>query len=211
MKKISITESQLKGLIRKIIREDVEKETSSIATIVKYYNQSNNNKLKQKISNYGNSRLPENPNPKQLYDFLNQIGDKNKLEMIKKMLEKDIQNKSITESQLRKLVKKMIKEEMEMSQEPRQISPQEAEGLFNQGIVVYVKYANGPIEDANTFRLSNKTWDGSMNIYKMNLTPEQYGFKRIIKWLEERVDKPLEYYTLDSTENTSLDYLFGNY
>jgi len=111
MNTTTIGESQLRGLVRRMIKENVEKETSSIATIVKYYNQSNNNKLKQKISNYGNSRLPENPNHKQLYDFLNKIGDKNKLEMIKKMLEKDIQNKSITESQLRGIVKRMIREE----------------------------------------------------------------------------------------------------
>jgi hypothetical protein len=111
MNKIRITESQLRRLVKRMIREDVEKETSSIATIVKYYNQSKNNKLKQKISNYGNSRLPENPNNKQLYDFLNKIGDKNKLEMIKKMLEKDIETKSINESQLKGLVKKLIREE----------------------------------------------------------------------------------------------------
>jgi hypothetical protein len=111
MRKVRITESQLRGIVRGMIKENVEKETSSIATIVKYYNQSNNNKLKQKISNYGNSRLPENPNHKQLYDFLNKIGDKNKLEMIKKMLEKDIESKSINESQLKGLVKRMIREE----------------------------------------------------------------------------------------------------
>jgi len=110
MKKVRITESQLRGLVKKMIKENVE--TSSIPTIIKYYNQSDNNTLKQKISNYGNSRLPENPNHKQLYDFLNKIGDKNKLEIIKKMLERDIQKKSITESQLRGIVKRMIKEEM---------------------------------------------------------------------------------------------------
>ena len=111
MNKVRITESQLRGLIKRMIREDVEKKTSSIATIVKYYNQSKNNKLKQKISNYGNSRLPENPNNKQLYDFLNKIGDKDKLEMIKKILEKDIESKSVNESQLRGLIKRMIREE----------------------------------------------------------------------------------------------------
>jgi hypothetical protein len=71
----------------------MEKETSSIATIVKYYNQSTNKNLKRKISNNGNSRLPENPTNKQLYDFLNQIGDKSKLERIKKELEIDINKK----------------------------------------------------------------------------------------------------------------------
>jgi hypothetical protein len=77
-----------------MIKETVEKEKSSIATIVKYYNQSTNKKLKEKIANNGNSRLPQNPNNKQLYDFLNQIGDKNKLERIKKELEMDINSKS---------------------------------------------------------------------------------------------------------------------
>ena len=110
MKKVRITESQLRGLVKRMINESVEKETSSIATIVKYYKQSTNKNLKQKISNMGNSRLPENPTNKQLYDFLNQIGDKNKLERIKKELERDIKSKSITESQLRGLVKRMIKE-----------------------------------------------------------------------------------------------------
>lgn len=77
-----------------MIKESVEKETSSIATIVKYYNQSTNKKLKEKIANNGNSRLPQNPTNKQLYDFLNQIGDKNKLERIKNKLEMDINSKS---------------------------------------------------------------------------------------------------------------------
>jgi hypothetical protein len=111
MRKVRITESQLKGLVRKMVNEGVEKETSSIATIVKYYNQSTNKQLKQKIANSGNSRLPENPTNKQLYDFLNQIGDKNKLERIKKQLERDIKSKSISESELRGLVKRMIREE----------------------------------------------------------------------------------------------------
>jgi hypothetical protein len=115
MKKVRITESQLRGLVKKMIKEEsVEKETSSIATIVKYYKQSTNKNLKQKISNMGNSRLPENPTNKQLYDFLNQIGDKNKLERIKKELERDIKSKSITESQLRGLVRKMIRENVGM-------------------------------------------------------------------------------------------------
>jgi hypothetical protein len=77
-----------------MIKESVKKETSSISTIVKYYNQSTNKKLKEKIANNGNSRLSQNPNNKQLYDFLNQIGDKNKLERIKKELEMDINSKS---------------------------------------------------------------------------------------------------------------------
>jgi hypothetical protein len=77
-----------------MIKESVKKETSSISTIVRYYNQSTNKKLKEKIANNGNSRLPQNPNNKQLYDFLNQIGDKNKLERIKKELEMDINSKS---------------------------------------------------------------------------------------------------------------------
>jgi hypothetical protein len=108
MKKVRITESQLKGLVRKMINESVEKETSSIATIFKYYKQSTNKNLKQKISNMGNSRLPENPTDKQLYDFLNQIGSKSKLEGIKNELEKDIKSKSITESQLRAMVRKEL-------------------------------------------------------------------------------------------------------
>ena len=113
----------------------------------------------------------------------------------------------ITESQLRGLVKKMIKEEMEMemSKTPRQISKKEAEYLFHQGTVIYIKHDNRPLEDSNTFKLSNKVWDGSMNIYKMNMTPEQYGFEEIIAWIEERVDTPLTYYTLDSTEFVNLD------
>jgi hypothetical protein len=37
------------------------------------------------------------------------------------------------------------------------------------------------------------------------MTPEQYGFEEIIAWIEERVDTPLTYYTLDSTEFVNLD------
>jgi hypothetical protein len=77
-----------------MINKSVKKEKSSIATIVKYYNQITNKKLKEKIANNGNSSLPQNPTNKQLYDFLNQIGDKNKLERIKKELEMHINSKS---------------------------------------------------------------------------------------------------------------------
>jgi len=82
--------TQLEGLVKKMIKEEMKKETSSIATIVEYYNQSENKRLKQKIANSGNSRLPENPTNKQLYDFLNQIGDKNELLKIKNQLKRDL-------------------------------------------------------------------------------------------------------------------------
>jgi hypothetical protein len=117
MKKVRITESQLKGLVRRMVNENVEK--SSIPAIVDFYEKSKNKKtfikkLKEKTSGMGNSELPETPTKEQLYHFLKQI-NKNKLERIKKVLERDINSKSITESQLRGLVRKMIREEMEMS------------------------------------------------------------------------------------------------
>ena len=106
--------------------------------------------------------------------------------------------KKITLNELKSLVKQIIKEE---SNKLTQINKEKAEELFNKGIYIYLKTNNLPPDsNFNLFAINNKTWDGSMNIYKKNLTPIEYGFENIINWVEERIDKPLTYHTLYSKE-----------
>jgi len=82
---------------------------------------------------------------------------------------------------------------------PKQISEEEAEQVFNSGNYIYIKTDEGNLESTrNLFLLSNKMWDGSMNIYKANQTPEEYGFQNILNWIKERTQYALEFYTLYS-------------
>lgn len=84
-----------------------------------------------------------------------------------------------------------------------------AKELFLKDIVIYIQSEDlmfAP-ECFNTISLSRNTWDGSMNIYTKNLTPIQYGFDKIINWINERrnnFDK-IKYFTYNSKEFLLID------
>lgn len=94
-----------------------------------------------------------------------------------------------------------VNEDFDTSGNLKQISKDDAKQLFLNGIYIYIKTdENKPDSHHNLFMLNSNTWDGSLNIYKRNLTPIEYGFEDIVKWIEERVQYPLEFYTLNSNE-----------
>jgi len=83
-----------------------------------------------------------------------------------------------------------------------QITKQDAENIFNNGNVIYVQAEDLGLqpESYNTFMLSGKTWDASLNIYKGNYTPLQYGFEHIINWITARVNTIPLFYTFNSNQ-----------
>jgi hypothetical protein len=78
----------------------------------------------------------------------------------------------------------------------------EAENLFNNGTVIYIQAEdlNLAPESCNTFMLSNKIWDASLNIYKSYKTPAEYGFNNIINWITERTGNKSLFYTYHSSK-----------
>ncbi len=117
-----------------------------------------------------------------------------------------IQNKPKLVNEIKQFVKKhLLKLNEEVSETPKQISEEEAEQVFNNGNFIYIKTDEGNLESTrNLLLLSNKIWDGSMNIYKANQTPEEYGFQNILSWIRERTPYKLEFYTLYSKTPTMI-------
>lgn len=93
-------------------------------------------------------------------------------------------------------------EEVE-NQNPTRISQEEAENLLNttHNFIYLNTQPSAPLDStANTFMINDSQWDGSLNIYTNNATPKEYGLGNIIKWLRERGDSNVEFYTLYSDE-----------
>ncbi|NJO59691.1 MAG: DUF3008 family protein [Richelia sp. RM2_1_2] len=103
----------------------------------------------------------------------------------------------------------IVKEEEEQPapESLKKIDSAQAKQLFDSGKYVYIQDDNSPIlsSDRNIFSLSKDTWDGSMNIYKQNMTPEQYGFDNIIAWLKEKGAQNIAFYTYNSSKPWIID------
>lgn len=112
----------------------------------------------------------------------------------------------IKESELVSLIEKIITETVkkkklnENEMQLRKINLKEAKNLFDNDYYIYIKTDNKPADTSvNLFLLNRKNFDGSMNIYTGNMTPEEYGLINILKWVKERSGY-VELYTLDSKE-----------
>ena len=73
-----------------------------------------------------------------------------------------------------------------------------AKSVFDNGYIVYIQDSKGrPSSTVNLFGLRKDAWDASMNIYKGQGTPEEYGFENIINWIKERNNgEEIKFYTL---------------
>jgi hypothetical protein len=78
-----------------------------------------------------------------------------------------------------------------------EITKNQAEALYNEGIVVYLHLNGNSPDDLNTFIMRNDSIDASLNMY------QKYAgmpLADVVEWIENRQAEPVRFWTLNEKE-----------